>query len=259
METLWTGFLTLVGDAGLNSDLLATYGPRLLAGLRLTLLLVALAMVLGALLSFPIALARMSRNSVLRGLAFGYIYFFRGTPLLAQVYLIYNGLGIFLGAHKSLFEDLGLWWLLRDGFYYAVIAFTLNTAAYQAEILRGGIESLPRGQTEGGLALGLHSGQIFRKIILPQALMVSLRPYGNELILMLKASSVAALVAVPELMGVTRLAFSRTFDFQAYMWTAILYLIMVFAIAHVWNLLEKRLTRHLYRAMPQTAATAQAH
>lgn len=259
MDALWSGFLTLVGDLGLNADLLATYGARLFAGLRLTLILVALAMVLGALLSFPLALARMSSNPILRGFAYGYIYFFRGTPLLAQVYLIYNGLGLFLAAHKSFFEDINLWWLLRDGFYYAVVAFTLNTAAYQAEILRGGIQSLPRGQTEGGLALGLHTGQIFRKIILPQALMVSLRPYGNELILMLKASSVAALVAVPELMGVTRLAFSRTFDFQAYMWTAILYLIMVFAIAHIWNLLEKRLTRHLQRATPNLAVAAEAH
>jgi polar amino acid transport system permease protein len=245
METLGNAFLAIAGFVGFDADLLARYGLRFLDGLRVTLTIVVVSMGVGAIIAFPTALARLSASKVLRGIAYGYVYFFRGTPLLAQLFLIYAGLGTALAGHRSLFEDLGVWWILRDGFYYVLFAFALNTGAYQAEILRGGILSVPRSQVEAGEALGLHYGQIFRKIILPQALIVGLRPLGNELILMIKASSVASIVTVFDVMGVTRLVFSRSFDFQVYLWAAIIYLILVESIRRLWDALEWRMTRHL--------------
>ncbi|MCY1305745.1 Arginine ABC transporter permease protein ArtQ [compost metagenome] len=106
---------------------------------------------------------------------------------------------------------------------------------------------MPRGQREGAAALGLPERVAFWKIILPQAMIVALRPYGNEIILMIKGSAIVAIVTVFDLMGETRYAFSRTFDFQMYIWAAILYLIMVEILRNIWSMLEARLTRHLKR------------
>lgn len=219
------------------------YGPNYISGLGVTLTLVSLSIVLGAILSLPLAFARMSRIKAVSVMAYAYVYVFRGTPLLAQLYLIYYGLGQF---SKEL-EAVGIWWFFRDAFNCALLSFTLNTAAYQAEILRGAIESVPRGQIEGAAALGLTKRQAFIKIIMPQALIVALRPYGNEIILMIKGSAIVAIVTVFDLMGETRRAFSRTFDYQTYLWAAIFYLIMVEILRNVWAALERRLTRHLKR------------
>ena len=125
--------------------------------------------------------------------------------------------------------------------------FTLNTAAYQAEILRGAIENVHKDQTEAGEALGLSKLIIFWKIILPQALITALRPYGNEIILMIKGSAIASLVTVFDLMGETRRAYSRSFDFQTYVWAAILYLSVVESLRRLWDRFEAYLTRHLER------------
>ncbi|MEO1745647.1 MAG: ABC transporter permease [Pseudomonadota bacterium] len=219
------------------------YGPRFLEGLGVTLTLVAISIVIGAILSLPVAFARMSKNPVLSGISFGYVYLFRGTPLLAQLFLIYYGLGSF----RQELETIGLWVFFRDAWNCAIFAFTLNTAAYQAEIVRGAVQSVPKGQWEGGSALGLTRPQTFGKIIAPQALVVALRPYGNEIILMIKGSAIVALITVFDLMGETRRAFSRTFDFQTYIWAAIFYLIIVEVLRNVWAWLEKRLTKHLVR------------
>lgn len=221
----------------------ALYGPRYISGLGVTLTLVTLSVAIGAVLSVPIAFGRMSKNSLIGTLAYSYVYFFRGTPLIAQLFLIYYGLGVF----RAELESVGLWGIFRDAWNCALLAFTLNTAAYQAEILRGAIESVPRGQTEGAKALGLHRWQIFFKIILPQAMIVALRPYGNEIILMIKGSAIVAIVTVFDLFGETRRAYSRTFDFQAYIWAAIFYLVIVEALRNLWVVFENRLTRHLKR------------
>jgi polar amino acid transport system permease protein len=228
----------------MNWDALATYGPRMLQGLVVTLQLVVISITLGALLAVPVALARMSRSRILRAISFGYMYFFRGTPLLAQVFLVYYGAGQF----RTQLDSIGLWWLFKDAFFCCVLTFTLNTGAYQAEILRGAIRAVPAGQREAAMSLGLKPRQIFRKIVMPQAILIALRPLGNEVILMVKGSSVAAIVTVFDLMGVTRLAYSRTFDFQVYLWAAVLYLVVVEIIRRVWDKLEHRLTRHLRSA-----------
>ena len=135
----------------------------------------------------------------------------------------------------------------REAWYCVVFAFSLNTAAYQAEILRGAILNVPKGQWEGAAALGISKPVAFFKIILPQALMVALRPYGNEIILMIKGSAIASIVTIYDLMGETRRAYSRSYDFQAYIWAAVAYLLIVETLRRVWDKIEARLTRHLKR------------
>jgi polar amino acid transport system permease protein len=227
----------------MNTELFLKYAPRLLDGLVVTIELVTISVVLGMLLALPIALARLSQNRILRGASFAYVYFFRGTPLLAQLFLIYYGAGQFVGPLKT----IGLWWFFRDAFNCAVLAFALNTAAYEAEIFRGAIRSVARGQWEAGAALGLRKVVLWWKVILPQAAMVALRPIGNDIILLIKASAVASIVTVLDLMGETRLAFSRTYDLSFYLYAAVLYLVLVETMRRLWNLLEARLTRHLRR------------
>ncbi|MCB1491378.1 MAG: ABC transporter permease [Rhodobiaceae bacterium] len=226
-----------------NQAFVARYAPRILGGLLVTLALVALSITLGAILAQPIAFARNSTNPVIGALSYAYVYFFRGTPLLAQVFLVYYGAGQFRGV----LESIGLWWFFREAFYCAAFAFTLNTAAYQAEIYRGAINSVPKGQWEAGRALGLPDIVIFFKVIMPQAAIIALRPLGNEIILMVKASAIASVVTVLDLMGETKLAFSRSYDFQVYIWAALVYLIIVEVLRRVWDVLEFRLTRHLVR------------
>jgi len=224
-------------------ELVEKYGWGYITGLGVTLALVAISIVIGAILSITIAYGRMSTNPVLSWLAYAYVYFFRGTPLLAQTFLVYYGLGAF---HAEL-QDVGLWWFFREAWYCAIFAFSLNTAAYQAEMLRGAIESVPRGQWEGAASLGLHTMQIMRKIILPQAAIVALRPYGNEVILMVKGSAIVSIITVYDLMGITRFTYSRTFDFQSYLWAAVIYLLIVETLRHAIEWIERRLTRHLKR------------
>ncbi|ESX82300.1 MULTISPECIES: ABC transporter permease [unclassified Mesorhizobium] len=226
-----------------NPEFFQKYAPGYISGLGITLLLVAISIVLGAILSVPIAYARMSNNPILSGFAYAYVYFFRGTPLLAQTFLVYYGVGSF----RPELEMVGLWGFFREAFNCAIFAFSLNTAAYQAEILRGAIESVPRGQWEGAASLGLHKLQTMWKIILPQALIVALRPYGNEIILMIKGSAIVAIITVYDLMGITRLTYARTFDFQSYIWAAIIYLVIVETLRHGVEWIERRITIHLHR------------
>jgi polar amino acid transport system permease protein len=227
----------------MSFDLIVKYGPRLLEGLLVTIELVAISVVLGMLLALPIAAARLSQNRILRSASFVYVYFFRGTPLLAQLFLIYYGAGQFVGPLKA----MGLWTFFRDAFNCAVLAFALNTAAYEAEIFRGAVRSVARGQWEAAHALGLHRMTLLRKVIFPQAAIVALRPVGNDIILLIKGSAVASIVTVLDLMGETRVAFSRSYDLTIYLYAAVLYLILVETIRRLWNVLERRLTLHLRR------------
>ncbi len=233
-------------------SILAEHGDDLIDGFLITLQLVIISMLFGIVLGAIIARGRMSKNKAVAGLAWFYVALFRGTPLLAQLYLIYYGLGQFSG----FWRDVGLWGFLRDPFNCAVLSFTLNTAAYQAEIFRGAVQALPKGQWEGGAALGMSRFMVFRKIVLPQATLYALRPWGNELILMIKGSAVASVVTVYDLLGETRLAYSDTFRFDVYFYAAGLYLILVETLRRVWNALEQRLTRHLRREDDNSAKNA---
>jgi polar amino acid transport system permease protein len=229
--------------ASWDTELFRKYAPGYVSGLGITLALVGISIVLGAVISVPVAYARMSKNPVLSGLAYAYVYFFRGTPLLAQTFLVYYGVGSF----KAELDAVGLWSFFREAFNCAIFAFSLNTAAYQAEMLRGAIESVPRGQWEGAASLGLHKMQTMWKIILPQAAIVALRPYGNEVILMVKGSAIVAIITVYDLMGITRLTYARTFDFQSYVWAAIIYLMIVEVLRRAIDWIERRITKHLKR------------
>jgi len=224
-------------------ELFIKYFPLMLQGLLVTAQLVIVSLIIGGLLAFPIALARVKGGKVLNGLAFGYVYFFRGTPLLAQMFLVYYGSGQF----RAELEAVGLWWMFREAFYVALMVFSLNTAAYQAEILRGAIQSVPKGQVEAAKSLGLHEFPTMLKIVLPQAYILALRPLGNEVILMIKGSAIASIITVFDLMGTTRLAFARSFDFQVYLWAAVLYLSIAETLRIGWDRIEKHLTRHLAR------------
>ena len=246
LVALWAALaaaLILMVIKGWDTSYITRYGPRYLHGLWTTLSLVAISVVCGAVLSLPLAFARLSKNRLLNWLSFGYIYLFRGTPLLAQLFLIYYGLGQF----RPQMESVGLWWFFRDAWYCGLFSMTINTAAYQAEILRGAIQSVPYGQLEAADSLGISKLVAFRKVVLPQALIVALRPYGNEIILLIKGSAVVAIITVYDLMGETRRAFSQTFDYQTYLWAAIFYLAIVEALRHLWAWIERRLTRHLKR------------
>jgi polar amino acid transport system permease protein len=231
---------------GYDAEFYARYAPKFVQGTIVTLEIVTLSVLIGVVLSLPAAMGRLSANPLASAPAFAYVYFFRGTPLIAQTFLVYYGAGTF----RAELEAIGLWWFFRDAFNCVVFTFALNTAAYQAEILAGAIRNVPRGQREAAVALGLHKWVVFHKVILPQALIVALRPYGNEIVLMIKGSAVASIVTVFDLMGETRRAYSRSFDFETYIWAAIIYLIMVEVLRRVWDRLEARLTRHLVRTAP---------
>ncbi len=224
-----------------GSEVFQNYGCRMFSGLWVTFELVAISVTLGFALAIGLSIARLYGPRWAQSLINGYTTFFRGTPLLCQLFLVYYGLGQF----RLFWQDVGLWWFFREPFYCAVFTFTINTAAYQAEILRGAIQSIPRGQFEGALALGLHRWASLRHVIMPQAMILGLRPLGNELIVMIKASAVASLVTLFDLMGATRLAFARSFDLSIYLYAALIYLIMVEIIRRVWDRLELRLTRHM--------------
>ncbi len=237
-----------------NFDLLEEHGWRLIAGLKITAQVVLLSCSIGFFLAYPICKARMSRNWLLSNAALSYITFFRGTPLLCQLYLVYYG----AGEIRPFLNDLGLWAFFREAYFCCIFAFTLNTAAYQAEIMRGALAAVPKGQTEAAKALGLSSFRIARHIVWPQAMLVALRPLGNELIGIIKASALAAIVTLLDLMGQTRFVFARTFDFSVYLYAAILYLMMTEAIRRVWDRLEKMLSRHLHLTIRKPDATTVA-
>ena len=234
---------------GFDPDFYARYGPKYLNGLIVTLQIVFLSIVIGSVLSLPAAAGRMSDNPLAAMPAFAFVYFFRGTPLIAQTFLIYYGAGSF----REPLEAAHLWWFFIDPFNCVIFTFSLNTAAYQAEILRGAIQNVSKGQWEAARSMGLSKFAIYRNIVLPQAMIVALRPYGNEIVLMIKGSAIVSIVSVFDLMGVTRRGFSRTFDFETYIWAAILYLILVELLRRLWARLETRLTRHLVRATQSTA------
>ncbi len=230
--------------ANYDAEFYARYTPKFLNGLLITLQIVGFSLILGAGLSLPVAMGRNSQNPVAASSSYAFVYFFRGTPLIAQTFLVYYGAGSF----RTALDDIGLWTFFREPYFCVIFTFSLNTAAYQAEILRGAIRNVPKGQREAGQSLGMSKLAIFWKITLPQALIIALRPYGNEVVLMVKGSAIASIVTVFDLMGETRRAFSRTFDFQTYIWAAIIYLVIVEVLRRVWDLLEARLTRHLKRA-----------
>jgi polar amino acid transport system permease protein len=240
---IFAGLITAL-LASMTGDRLERFGPLIVRGFFTTIALVTISFLVGAVISFPIAAGRLSHSRLIGTLAYGYSYFFRGTPLIAQTFLIYYGAGQF----APLLRAVGLWPFFRDAYDCAIFSFALNTAAYQAEILAGAIRGVSIGQREAASALGLHRFVILTKIVLPQALITALRPYGNEIVTLIKSSAIASIITVLDLMGETRYVFSQTYDISFYLWAAVFYLILVEALRRVSNWLERRITRHLVRS-----------
>jgi polar amino acid transport system permease protein len=230
------------------------YGQLLLSGAWLTLKLSGLALLFGACIAMPMAIARSSSRRWLAMPVRIYISFFRGTPMLAQLFLVYFG----AGQYRHELQALDLWWLFRDPFYCALLTFILNTAAYQAELLRGGILGVPLGEVEAARAYGMSAWLRYRLVILPHACRIAFPALGNEVILLLKGSAIASVVTLFDLMGQTRAIFAKTFDFSIYLWAALLYLVITMLIVRLWRYLEKRINPHLYRQVMVTPAPAAA-
>ncbi|MBB5074042.1 polar amino acid transport system permease protein [Bartonella callosciuri] len=224
-----------------NPALLNRYGHKFIEGFIVTVELVFIACSLGFALGMVITFARLSNNKFLKYFARAYVYFFRGSPLLAQLFLFYYG----LGSMNDFWQQIGLWWFFQNAWYCCLFIFTLNSAAYQSEIFKGSFLSVKTGQREAAKVLGLKSSVTFFRVILPQAMIIALRPLGNELVLMIKSSAIASLITVYDLMGIAKLTYSRTFDFQVYVWAALIYLFIVGLIHCFIVLIECRFTRHL--------------
>lgn len=224
----------------MDPDLLIRYGDRFVDGTLVTLKLVALASVAGLLIAVPLALARLSPRPWLWLPAYGYIYFFRGTPLLIQLFLIYYGLGQFESLRES-----AAWTILGSAEWCGFIGMTLNTSAYIAEILRGGILGVPHGEVEAARACGMSYGLMMRRIVLPRAARIAWPAYGNEVILLLKASALVSTIAVWDLMGETRSIFSRTYSLDTFVYAGIAYFIMAFILTRVFSMVENRINRYL--------------
>ncbi|MFT0532463.1 ABC transporter permease [Castellaniella hirudinis] len=227
----------------LDASLLDLYGLRMLQGFWITIKLVMLSFAAGWLLGWLLVLGRSSSSRLARGFSRGYVYFFRGSPLLAQLFLLYYGMSAF----REFWQSIHLWWFFRDPWWCALLAFSLNTAAYQAEIFRGSLMAIPAGQREACRALSLGPIKSFLRVILPQSMRIAIGPLGNEMILLVKASAIASLVTVYDVMGVTKLAYSRSFNFEIYLWAAVLYLLVVEVLRRVLGAAEARLSRHLAR------------
>ena len=226
--------------------------PKLLSASVTTVELLALSLLFGMCLAIPIALARLSRNPLAWMPAYAYIFFFRGSPLLIQLFLIYYGLGQF-----DWVKDTFLWPILRQGYWCAIIALTMNTAAYTAEILRGAIQAVPHGEVEAARACGMSGSLLFRRIVAPKALRLVLPAYSNEVILMLQATSLASLVTVVDLMGAASNIVNRSFAlYEIYITAGLIYLVMTYAIAWGFKKVEHRLSGHLRERVSSTTAAA---
>ena len=206
-----------------------------------TLFLLLISLPIGFVLSLIFALGRVSKNFVISKIIEYYIFVIRGTPLLVQIYLIYFG----LGSVKPI-RDSFLWIVLKEPFWCGVIALIINTVAYGSEIFRGGIQTISKDQIESGKSLGFSTFGLYRKIILPIALRKVLPTYGNELILMVKATSLVSLTTYMEMTGIARKIMAKTFaPVEAFIAAGILYLFLNFLMVQLIKYLEWKYNPHL--------------
>lgn len=220
---------------------LAEYAPLLLEGLWRTIELMVLSGALGFALAIPVALAQASGGFLARSLSRGFTTTIRGTPLLVQVYLLYYGLGDILAGIPAVRGSF-LWPYLRDGFWYAVLAFTISVAAYEGEILRGGLLAVPKGEVEAARAFGMSPWKILWRVRLPRALQISLPALSGEAILLLKSTPLASTVAVVDLFGAANIVRAQTFRvYEPLLLVAAVYVVLTLIIALVFRALEMRL------------------
>jgi len=210
-------------------------------GLITTIELVLLALIAGLAMAVPLAVAHTSKNPLIYGPVWFYVYVFRGTPLLVQLFLVYYGLAQFEFIRQSF-----LWPVLKEPWSCALLTFALNTGAYTTEILRGAIETTPRGEVEAARAFGMSRLTMFRRIILPGAFRRALPAYGNEVIFMLHGSAVASVITIVDLLGAARIVNSRYYTpYEAFLAAGALYLVVTFLIVFLFKRLEGRMFAHL--------------
>ena len=215
--------------------------PSLLEGMAMTVQLIALALALGLCLAIPLALARVSKHAVVWMPVYGFIFVFRGTPLLVQIFIVYYGLGQSEAVRESF-----LWLVFKEAYWCAIFTFTLNTAAYTAEILRGAIQAVSHGELEAARARGMPKFLILRRITVPRAFRLALPAYGNEIILILKGSALASTITLLDITGVARVIVARTFaPYELFLLAAIFYLALTHVIVRTLKYAEWRFSPHL--------------
>jgi|TARA_B100000809_G_scaffold42501_1_gene36915 polar amino acid transport system permease protein len=215
--------------------------PQLLVGMWMTVKLVALALALGICLAVPLALGRVSKNPFLWMPVYSFIFVFRGTPLLVQIFIVYYGFGQSEAVRESF-----VWPFFKEAYWCAIFTFTLNTSAYTAEILRGAIQAVPHGEVEAARALGMPRLLMLRRVIVPRAFRLALPAYGNEIILMLKGSALASTITLLDLTGIARVIVARTFaPYELFIMAAIMYLVLTLFIVRTLKYAEWRLSPHL--------------
>lgn len=215
--------------------------PTYLLGLGNTVWLVAVSLVIGLSIAIPLALCRNSKNPLLRLPAWAYIYFFRGTPMLVQLFIIYYGAG-----QWQALENSWAWTFFQQAWFCALLSFALNTAAYTAEIIRGAILMIPKGELEAAEAYGMSRWQILRCIQLPSALRRALPAYSNEVIFMLHGSAIAGLITVVDLTGAAKIITARYYaPFEAFLSAGLLYMMLSLMLVWGFRRLEQRWLVHL--------------
>ena len=220
----------------MDFELMINSFPKLLNATGITLKLLSLSLFFGLFIGLLFAVMRMSKNLIINKFAYGYSYVFRGTPLLVQIFIIYFGFG-----QIEFLRDSVLWIILKEPYWCAIIAFALNTGAYTSEILRSAFQTIKRGYIEAGKSLGISSKIIFYKIQIPIAIRQSLPAYGNEIILMLKGTSLASTVTLMDLTGVAKYIISTTFKpIEVFIVAGSIYLFMTFIIHNLIKFLERK-------------------
>ena len=221
---------------------LSMYGE----GIVTTLVLLFSSLALGGIFALVFALMLTGRSILLQRLVGAYTFVIRGTPLLLQVYLIYYGLGQ-LEWIQARWDDVWPWTHFKDPFFCALLAFSLNTAGYTAEMLAGSIRETNAGEIEAAQAFGMSRFQVMRRVVLPSAMRRTLPAYSNEVVMMLQSTSLAS--AVPAMLDVTAAA-SRIYSdfylpFEAYLAAAAIYLLATFCLIGVFKLAERHFLAHL--------------
>ena len=220
----------------MDFELMATSFPKLLNAAVVTLKLLSVSLIVGLFIGLLFAILRLNKNIFINRFAYGYSYLFRGTPLLVQIFIIYFGLGQIESLRASF-----LWVILKEPYWCAIIAFALNTGAYTSEILRSAFQTIKPGIIEAGKSLGIPSKIIFYKIQIPIAIRQSLPAYGNEIILMMKGTSLASTVTLMDLTGIAKYIISTTFKpIEVFVVAGGIYLFMTFVIHNVIKYLEKK-------------------
>jgi len=220
----------------MDFELMINSFPKLLSATVITIKLLSASLFFGLFIGLLFAVLRMNKNPIINKFAYGYSYVFRGTPLLVQIFIIYFGLGQIEYLRSTI-----LWVILKEPYWCAIIAFALNTGAYTSEILRSAFQTIKPGMIEAGKSLGISNKIIFYKIQIPIAIRQSLPAYGNEIILMLKGTSLASTVTLMDLTGVAKYIISTTFKpIEVFIIAGSIYLFMTFLVHNTIKYLEKK-------------------